>query len=154
MSSPLASRLTDAQQAFTIARSTKSHADIDIAITKWASILRYIEEDDENRNDVLSSYASALLLRWEKRRRAEDIDKAIDILERSVHIQRDIATLARYENYCSLGAAYLDRWEVLEREPSDLLTAVERWELAHSIAIQIGQTLESVSSPRLPTCFN
>jgi tetratricopeptide (TPR) repeat protein len=145
MSSPLTSRLADAQQALTIAWDTKSHADIDIAITKWASILRYIDEDEEKCDDILSSYASALLLRWKKRSRAEDIDNAIETLEKSVHIQGDGPTFARYENYCNLGAAYLDRWEALEREDSDLLTAAERWELAHSIATQIGQTRESVS---------
>lgn len=153
MSGSLASRLSDAQSSLTTAWETKSHADIDIAITKWDSILRYTKGDEHHYDDILSSYASALLLRWRRRRRPEDIDNAIDNLERSANLQGEVMTLARYENYCNLGAAYLDRWEALEREPADLLTAAAKWEVAHTIGLQIGRASQSVSRVSFPSCL-
>src|SRR4051812_9542353 len=78
----LLSRICAAQDSLTVAWQTRNNADIDISVNKFETLVRQISPSYERYNDVLASYAVALLLRWRQRRRPEDVDAAINTLER------------------------------------------------------------------------
>jgi hypothetical protein len=94
---------------------------------------------------VLASYAVALLLRWEDSHQLQDIHKAIFTLESVLTGQSPEPSSSRYQNFANLGAAYMDRYETLQKDPKDIMRAAECWEHAHVVAVALGLMRDSVS---------
>jgi hypothetical protein len=145
------SSIIAAQDSLTLAWKTRNNAEIDISVNKWEALVHQAPPSYKRYNDVLASYAVALLLRWRQRYRGEDLDAAINVLERALAMSgKDDPNLGQYECYANLGSAYMDRWETVPRQASDLVNAINRWESAQALACHLDRSLESVccSTPR------
>lgn len=136
------SRFVEAQDALSIAWRTRTSSAIDTAVSRWWSLLSITSKDDRY-SDVLASYALSLLLRWRSRRHVRDIDAAIGSLENALSYQEEMPSFERLGNHLNLGAAYMDRWEVFQRSPRDLVEAADQWERAHAISSKIGHSVMS-----------
>ncbi|KAG8751789.1 hypothetical protein FRC14_007619 [Serendipita sp. 396] len=139
-----------AQDALTVAWKTRDISNIDIALEQWWHCLSTVSPSSKHYHSVLSSYALGLLLSWRARHKAQEIDAAINSLENALKYldghedgKEEGVVFAAYENYVNLGAAYMDRWEVLEEDPMDLKRAAESWEQAHDIATKWKKEEES-----------
>ncbi|KIM30186.1 hypothetical protein M408DRAFT_294921 [Serendipita vermifera MAFF 305830] len=71
--------------------------------------------------------------------------KAIITLENALTMLSSDPTQNRYRNLVNLGAAYMDRYEILKEDPKDLMRAVEFWEQAHDIAEALGFMKDSAN---------
>jgi hypothetical protein len=106
-------RLLEAQDILSVAWSTKNKTKIDIAVTKWASLVSQTTRSQKEYEPALSTYAVALLLRWTRLHRIEDLDLAIRVLEQAVTLPA--SPQHRFDNLVNLGAAFMDRWETFRR---------------------------------------
>lgn len=126
-------QLLSAQDSLSEAWRTRSKTDINIAVTKWKSVTPQIPCSHKEYEPALSSYSVALLLRWNSQHYEDDLELAIQTLEKVLVIGSP--TRARFDNLVNIGAAYMDRWERFHRNPEDLLTSAGFWDEARSIAI-------------------
>jgi len=141
----ISKRAVVAQNALLKAIKSTNAEDIEAAVSRWEPLARYIPEAHPDYEPVLSSYAVALLLRWEDSHQAKDIGKAILTLEKVLTGLSPEPSPSRYQNLVNLGAAYMDRYETLQKDPKDIMRAAECWEKAHAIAVLLGFMRDSVS---------
>lgn len=134
-----------AQKVLLRASKTQAQSDILAAVSKWEPIASQIPKEHPDYEPVLSSYAVALLLKWEFTKDIKDIKKAIVTLEHALVSLEKAASRNRYQNLANLGAAYMDRWETFRTDGKDVLRAIECWEEAHTISMPLGLARESVS---------
>jgi hypothetical protein len=130
-------------------------ADINWAISQLERLVRHTSSAHPDYEPVLSSYAAALLLRWENSHQMEDIRKAIISLERALDILPHSPSIRRYQNLVNLGAAYMGRYEIFSSDPNDINYGIEYWEQAHTTATSLGYTREAVSieMPPVEVCL-
>jgi tetratricopeptide (TPR) repeat protein len=138
------SRVLLAQTTLLEAFQTKDDADIDAALIEWISISNQIPSGHTDHHHILASLAIAHLLRWRARKVFEDLKRAISLLVQAISVQEPTPCRALYENYVNLGAAYMSQWEHLPQDPSDIIKALDAWEKAYKISLQIGRSDESV----------
>lgn len=141
----ISSRALIAQESLLKAISSTSAADIELAISQWEPLASAISLKHPDYEPVLASYAVAILLRWEKSHQLQDIRLAIMTLENAITSLGNAPSRNRYQDLVNLGASYLDRFETFNKDPKDILRAVECMELANTISISLGFGTESVS---------
>jgi hypothetical protein len=133
-------------------KSTKP-ADIEAAVSKWEFLATHIPDRHPDYEAVHASYAVALILRWEDSHQMKDIRKAIISLESALASMPAVPSKNRYQNLANLGAAYMDRYETYQKDPKDILRAIECWEQAHFTAVPLGLTRDSVSRSIVAGCL-
>ncbi len=141
----ISQRAVSAQAALLKAIKSTKPEEIEAAVSKWEPLARHIPQAHPDYEPVLASYAVALLLRWEHSHDVKDVRKAILTLENALTKLSSDPTPNRYQNLANLGAAYMDRYETLQKDPKDLMRAAECWEEAHVIAGTLGLVKDSVS---------
>jgi tetratricopeptide (TPR) repeat protein len=141
--------IATAQEATRQAYATGSPSQIDKAISQWETLLRDTFNDSRLDEQVLilSSYAAALLKRWNLSNQQDDIDRAIATLEKALLQTSHVTSPERYDLLSSLGKAYYDRYDVLKLDKDDLLQAIHYWEDAHGLAVALKQIKISVRNP-------
>lgn len=149
----ISSRALAAQHILLKAIKTTKPADIESAVSKWEFLATHIPDKHPDYEAVHASYAVALILRWEDSHQIKDIRKAIISLESALASMPAGPSKNRYQNLANLGAAYMDRYETYQREPKDILRAIECWEQAHLTAVPLGLLRDSVSALRLIDCL-
>lgn len=148
-SNTISQRAVSAQSTLLKAIKSTKTDEIEAAVSKWEPLARYIPHAHPDYEPVLASYAVALLLRWEHSHDVKDVRKAIITLENALTKLSTDPTPNRYQNLANLGAAYMDRYETLQKDPKDLMRAAECWEQAHDIARALGLMQDSVSTTHL-----
>ncbi|PVF99288.1 hypothetical protein CPB86DRAFT_676415, partial [Serendipita vermifera] len=139
----LQSRVLLAQTILLEAYQIKNSTDIDTAATEWSSISTQIPHAHTDYHHVAASLAVALLLRWEEKRVIEDLNNAISLLVQAIVAQGPKPCRALYENYVNLGAAYMSQWENASQNASNIVKAMDSWEMAYDISLKIGCSHES-----------
>ncbi|CAG7846338.1 SubName: Full=Uncharacterized protein {ECO:0000313/EMBL:CCA69680.1} [Serendipita indica DSM 11827] len=141
----ISSRALIAQESLLKAISSTSPEDIERAISQWEPLANAISPKHPDYEPVLASYAVAILLRWEDSHQLQDIRKAILTLENAVTSLGNAPSRNRYQNLVNLGSSYFDRFETFNKDPKDILRAVECMELANTISITLGFGTESAN---------
>ncbi|KIM28846.1 hypothetical protein M408DRAFT_68928 [Serendipita vermifera MAFF 305830] len=141
----ISQRAVSAQAALLKAIKSTKPEEIESAVSKWEPLAKNIPQAHPDYEPVLASYAVALLLRWEHSHDVRDVRKAIITLENALTKLSTDPTPNRYQNLANLGAAYMDRYETLQKDPKDLMRAAECWEQAHDIARALGLMKDSAN---------
>ncbi|PVF92604.1 hypothetical protein CPB86DRAFT_790980 [Serendipita vermifera] len=141
-----------AVQASQIADHTNTPQDIDDEITKWELVVRtgMVYGTPEYQAGFLSSYAAALRKRWFLSHDPEDMKKVITSLENALGKIPQESAQARYDALIRLGDARQTCYQS-SRTPENLSLAIQCWEDAHGLAINLRCMREAASEflPRL-----
>jgi tetratricopeptide (TPR) repeat protein len=138
-----------AQTLLARALSSRLFSDVEQAVAAWHHLASITDSAYPYREAILSTFAVALLLRWETYHDLSDLDLAIEHAGRALRMCHDGLSRDRYQNLTNLGGAYLDRAksanEGPERAIEDAKFAYSYLEKAHYIYLQRGRDLDLVS---------
>jgi tetratricopeptide (TPR) repeat protein len=138
-----------AQTLLARALSSRLFSDVEPAVAAWHHLASITDSAYPYREAILSTFAVALLLRWETYNDLSDLDLAIDHANRALQICHNGPNKNRYQNLANLGGAYFDRAtganEGPERAMQDAKWAYSCLEKAYHIYVQRGKDLNLVS---------
>lgn len=138
-----------AQTFLARALSSRVFSDVEQAVAAWHHLASITDTAYPYREAILSTFAVALLLRWETYHDLSDLDLAIEHAERALRMCHNGANRDRYQNLANLGGAYFDRAkranEGPERAIQDAKWAYSYLEKAFHVYMQRGKELDLVS---------
>ena len=138
-----------AQTLLTRALSSRLFSDVEPAVAAWHHLASITDSAYPYREAILSTFAVALLLRWETYHDLSDLDLAIEHAERALRMCQNSPNRDRYQNLANLGGAYFDRAkranEGPERAMEDAKWAYSYLDKAYYVYVQRGKELNLVS---------
>ena len=138
-----------AQTLLARALSSRLFSDVEPAVAAWHHLASITDSAYPYREAILSTFAVALLLRWETYRDVSDLDLAIANADRALRMCNNSPNRDRYQNLANLGGAYFDRArganEGPERAVQDAKWAYSYLEKAYYVYVQRGKELNLVS---------
>jgi tetratricopeptide (TPR) repeat protein len=141
-----------AQTLLAQAYSSRLFSDVEPAVAAWHHLVSITDSAYPYREAILSTFAVALLLRWETYHDLSDLDLAIEHAERALRLCHNTPNRDRYQNLANLGGAYFDRAkeakeakEGPERALQDAKWAYSYLEKAYYVYVQRGKELNLVS---------
>jgi len=138
-----------AQTLLARALSSRQFSDVEPAVAAWHHLASITDSTYPYREAILSTFAVALLLRWETYHDLSDLDLAIQQADRALRMCHTGPNRDRYQNLANLGGAYFDRArsanEGPERAMQDAKWAYSYLEKAYYIYVRRGKELNLVS---------
>ena len=137
-----------AQTLLARALSSRLFSDVEPAVAAWHHLASITDSAYPYREAILSTFAVALLLRWETYHDFSDLDLAIENADRALRMCNNSANRDRYQNLANLGGAYFDRATRAndpERAVQDAKWAYSYLEKAYYVYVQRGKELNLVS---------
>ena len=138
-----------AQTLLARALSSRLFSDVEPAVAAWHHLVSITDSAYPYREPILSTFAVALLLRWETYHDLSDLDLAIEHAERALRMCNSSPNRDRYQNLANLGGAYFDRAKSGEDGPEramqDAKRAYSYLEKAYYVYMQRGKELNLVS---------
>jgi hypothetical protein len=145
---PIEEAAVAARSATQRANQTNGLIDIESAISEWEKALPTVSDEGSSADqaDILTSYSSSVLLRWNLTHQLNDIKTVVLNLEAALGTLPHSLAKTRYDLLIRLAQAH-ESWYLNFKDNSKALkTAIQYWEDAYGLAVILRHTKEAVCS--------
>jgi hypothetical protein len=124
------------------ATQTNELGDMNSAISEWEKVVQMTIDGgaSEDRAEILASYASSFLMRWDFGHQVDDIRATVSNLEGTLNKLPQSSTKARYDLLIRLASVHEDWYQVFKDTPENLTRAIQYWEDAYGLSVVLRHT--------------
>jgi hypothetical protein len=150
-----------ARSATERASQTNELCDVEESISEWEKVVRVVADSgsSEDHADILASYASSILMRWNRTHQINDVISIVSNLEGALENLPHSATKARYDIMIRLAEIHESWYQNFKDNSKALKTAINYWEDAYGLSAILRRMKEAVrffalfDSPSLKATF-
>jgi hypothetical protein len=143
---PAVEAVAAARSATERATQTNELRDIDTAISEWEKAVQMMTDSDasEDQVDVLASYTTTTLLKWNLTHQMDDIRSIVSNLESALTRLPHSSTKTRYNLLIRLASAHESWYQNFQDHSGALNNAIQYWEDAYALSVILRRTKEAV----------